>query len=74
MPAMPSERRGVLDQDVVLGAEPVPTTTAVGVARPSASGQAITTAEIAKVSARSSGAAEEVPDEEGEHARSRPPG
>lgn len=32
---------------------PVPTATAFGVARPSASGQAITTAEMAKVSARS---------------------
>jgi hypothetical protein len=35
---------------------PVPTATGVGMARPSVSGQAITTAEIAKVSANRAGA------------------
>ena len=49
---------------------PVPTATAVGVASPSASGQAITTAETANVMRHDgSGATQEVPGEERDDAR-----
>lgn len=45
------ERRRVLDQDLILGPAPIPTISAVGVASPSAQGQAITSTETADNSA-----------------------
>ena len=47
----PSSVAASLMRMLCLAPSPVPTATAVGVARPSASGQAMTTAEIANVSA-----------------------